>query len=62
MHANVEIPCLYASLRKLAMYDTILSAETVAIKQRLFPGKTLENDIHRALFIKSLDRSQISVC
>ena len=43
------------------MCDIILSAETVAIKQHRFPGKILENDIHIALFIKSLDKFKISV-
>ena len=41
LHWNGEIPCVHMSLRKLVMCDTILSAETEAIKQPLFPGKAL---------------------
>ena len=61
LHGNVEIPCLHMPLRKFAMDDIILSAGTVAIKQHRFPAKTLDNDIHSTLFIKILDKSQISV-
>ena len=42
LHGNAEIPCLHASLRKLAKCKVILSAEVGAIKQRRFPGKILD--------------------
>ena len=42
LHENAEIPCLRASLQKLAKCDIILSIEAGAIKQPRFPGKILD--------------------